>query len=73
MAHQDRDSRRRLSQIAALSMRRQPVRTSLTRLEDALGGSLVEELQEAVQREGTLDSVATTPPLYQGLERARSR
>jgi hypothetical protein len=30
----------------------------LTSLEGALGGSLVEELQEAVQREGTLDSVA---------------
>jgi hypothetical protein len=62
----DRDSRRRLSQIAALSMRRQPVRTSLTRLEDALGGSLVEKLQEAVQHEGTLDSVATQH-LVQGL------
>jgi hypothetical protein len=30
----------------------------LTSLEKALGGSLVEELQEAVQREDTLDSVA---------------
>jgi hypothetical protein len=47
-------------------MRRQPVRTSLTRLEDALGGSLVEKLQEAVQHEGTLDSVATQH-LVQGL------
>jgi hypothetical protein len=30
----------------------------LTPLEEALGGSLVEELQAAVQRDGTLDSVA---------------
>jgi hypothetical protein len=44
----------------------------LTRLEDALGGSLVEELQEAVQREGTLDSVAKQH-LVQGLTWVGSR